>query len=66
MMIDDRIDDDDPETDENNLHDNTENIVNSLANDSSVNLLRIRGGRWTRIVARPREESRGGEEFLKT
>ncbi|CAF1575828.1 unnamed protein product, partial [Didymodactylos carnosus] len=34
---DDRIDDDDSETDENN----TENIFNTLANDNSVNLLRI-------------------------
>ncbi|CAF1205489.1 unnamed protein product [Didymodactylos carnosus] len=38
---DDRIDDDDSETDENNLNDNTENIFNTLANDNSVNLLRI-------------------------
>ncbi|CAF1493068.1 unnamed protein product, partial [Didymodactylos carnosus] len=34
-------DDDDPETDENNLNDNTENIFNTLANNNSVNLLRI-------------------------
>ncbi|CAF1208484.1 unnamed protein product [Didymodactylos carnosus] len=38
---DDRIDDDDSETDENNLNGNTKNIFNTLANDNSVNLLRI-------------------------
>ncbi|CAF0994470.1 unnamed protein product [Didymodactylos carnosus] len=38
---DDRIDEDDSETDENNLNDNIQNIFNTLANDNSVNLLRI-------------------------